>query len=995
MKKEFKKRRLVFTLSKNDDVGVVIEAYVVSLNELDEFSLSFRKVNMNTVYDYDIVLNDCEIQLIEIINNYSEDVLVKKFSKNNQKAKDFFKHLKPEHFHKVIRPYVEKRLIEGIEIIKKHDVPIYFKGRKKDAISEKPIKVVKEPADVVFNFIRENSKTKYFLNIKHLEKEISLTGKKYTFITHKPCWLLLGNTLFSFNEQIDSKKLIPFFTKKFVEIPPQSEKKYFETFILNAIRNYNVNAKGFDVETPETKRTAVFNLNNDFSESPLIQLSYHYDDVEFLSNDTNGNKVFLKKGHDDYKFVKINRNINWEQEIIEFIQNLGFKHKQGALYVLSDKQQKTVENGELKYQIITWLSEHKEMLDDKKIKIVQNPENTFVIGRPEINFRVTKEKDWFDVYGNVQFKGYEIPFINLRDHILNGNREFVLPDGKIALIPEEWFSKYEDLLKFGKNTRKSVKLDKHHFTLIRSLNDKFISNKLKKYNDFNIKKIHYKQVPKGINAQLRPYQLQGFNWMNYLYENNLSGCLADDMGLGKTLQVIALLMKFKEEFTKEIAPGQDIGKTKPVEKQLMLFDTVAIGDEAPASFKTSLIVMPLSLIHNWEDEIRKFAPGLRYFKYMGYKREQNFNKFADYDVILTTYGVIRNDINMLITFPFFYVILDESQMIKNPGSKVYRSVKKINSEYRLALTGTPVENSLIDLWSQMSFLNNGLLGNIHFFKQYFVSPIEKNQDETQKERLHRLIEPFILRRTKDSVAKDLPDLSIKTYYCEMSERQRALYEKEKSSIRNLILQNIEKKGKDKASFIILNGLMKLRLLANHPKLINNENADESGKFDEVIRSIHKLISENHKVLIYSSFVKHLNLFKAYFEENNIRYEYLIGNANENQRKKKIKEFQKHDDIKVFLISIKAGGTGLNLTSADYVFIIDPWWNPAVESQAINRTHRIGQNRNVLAYKFIVKDSIEEKILNLQEYKKGLTDEMMHNKNPFKDFTEEDINHLLS
>ncbi len=991
MKKEFKKRRLVFALSINDDVGVVIDAYVVSLNELDEFSLSFRKVNMNTVYDYDIVLNDCEIQLIEIINEYSEDVLVKRFSKNNQKSKDFFKHLKPDYFQKIIRPYVEKRLIEGIRLIKEHNIPVYFKGRKKDAINEKPIKVVKEPADVVFNFIRENAKTKYFLSINHLEKEISLTGKKYTFITHKPCWLLLENTLFSFSEQIDSKKLIPFFTKKFVEIPSQSEKKYFETFILNAIKNYKVNAKGFDIEIPEAERKAIFSLNNDFSDHPLIQLSYYYDNVEFLSNDTSVNQVILRKNQDDYKFIKINRNKNWEHEIVEFIQHLGFDHKQGALFVLSDKNQKTGENGNKKHQIIKWLSENKELLEEKNIQIVQNPDNTFVIGRPQINFKVNKEKDWFDVYGNVQFNGYEIPFIHLRDHILNGTREYVLPDGKIALIPDEWFSKYEDLLKFGRNTRKSVKLNKHHFTLIRSLNDRFVSNKLKKYEDFNIKKIHYKKVPKGINAKLRPYQLQGFNWMNYLYENNLGGCLADDMGLGKTLQVIALLMKFKEECIKNDAIKPD----KTVDKQLMLFDDFMIEHNVSVPIKTSLIIMPLSLIHNWEDEIKKFAPGLRYFKYMGYKREQNFNKFTDYDVILTTYGVIRNDINMLETFPFFYTILDESQMIKNPGSKVYRSVKKINSEYRLALTGTPVENSLLDLWSQMSFLNNGLLGNIHFFKQYFVSPIEKSQDETQKEKLHNLIEPFILRRTKDSVAKDLPDLSIKVYYCEMSENQRILYEKEKSSIRNLILQNIEKKGKDKASFIILNGLMRLRLLANHPKLINNENADESGKFDEVIRSIHKLISENHKVLVYSSFVKHLNLFKTYFEENNIRYEYLIGNANEKQRKQKIKEFQKHDDIKVFLISIKAGGTGLNLTSADYVFIIDPWWNPAVESQAINRTHRIGQNRNVLAYKFIVKDSIEEKILNLQEYKKGLTDEMMHNKNPFRNFSEEDIKQLLS
>jgi superfamily II DNA or RNA helicase len=968
---EIKRRKLVFALSISDDLGVILEPFVVDLTKTDEFSLSFRKVNINTITDYGLILADKEIELIQIMDEYSDENIVKTFSKKKLKPKEFYKQMNKDKFERVIRPYIETRLFKCLDIFKQaSDVDLYYKGKRNDAINDKPVKIYSEPALAVFNFIRENGKTRYYLTIKQLDREITLTNKRHLFITHKPCWLLLNNCIYSFRDKVDSKKLIPFFTKDHIEIPANSEKKYYESFILNTIKQFNVNASGFNISELTPQGKAVLKLDNEVLDEPVVSLMFYYDKAKFWSNDKTLNKVFLDKNNNEYNFFKIQRDIDWEKQIHGFLDELGLIPKQGANFILANGES----NKNKLHTLIQWLSNYQDELRAKRIEISQKEDvGKYHIGNVEVDFEINKNRDWFDVYGMVKFNGYEIPFISLRENILKGKREFLLPDGSIALIPEEWFKKYEGLLNFGQTKNDILKVRNFHFTLVEDLGKQFVENQLDAYKKLDTSNIKLQQVPPMLNAKLRPYQLQGFSWMYYLRENNLGGCLADDMGLGKTLQVLALLTKCKQEVDEK-------KQQKEVDEKFQE--------------RTSLIVMPLSLIHNWENEIKKFAPELKVFKYIGYNRLQKPEYFCKYDIILTTYGIIRNDIDVLNTFRFYYVILDESQAVKNPGSKIFNTVKKINSENRLILTGTPVENSLVDLWSQMSFLNNGLLGSLNFFKHYFSSPIERTNDEEKKIQLHRIIEPFILRRTKKNVAKDLPDLSTKIQYCEMSDEQRKLYEEEKSTIRNMILENLEKQGKEKSSFIILNGLMRLRLLSNHPSLIKNTEVKESGKFNEIIHSINKLISEDHKVLIYSSFVKHLDLFKKYFDEKDIKYSYLTGTVNEKQRKAKIKDFQNLEDIRVFLISIKAGGTGLNLTSADYVFIIDPWWNPAVEAQAINRTHRIGQKKNIMAYKFIAKDSIEEKIIRLQEEKSFLTEEMMNNKNPFNNISEEEIKELF-
>jgi SNF2 family DNA or RNA helicase len=388
----------------------------------------------------------------------------------------------------------------------------------------------------------------------------------------------------------------------------------------------------------------------------------------------------------------------------------------------------------------------------------------------------------------------------------------------------------------------------------------------------------------------------------------------------------------------------------------------------------------------------KFVPDLKVSVFGGQHRKPLKNYYHDAEVIITSYGIVRNDLKEFKNYDFLYIVLDESQLVKNPLSKTYKALLQLKSSYRLVLTGTPIENSLVDLWSQMNFLNPGLLGSYQFFKNEFVLPIQKHQSENQARKLKKLIHPFILRRNKSEVARDLPELSEQLIFCDMSEDQASFYEKEKSKARNIILQNIGRQGIEKSSIIILQSLTRLRQIANHPVLVNDEFPNHSGKFDEITRNLQSIVAEGHKALIFSSFVKHLDLFVQFCNENKLSYSYLTGDTT--NRGDIIRQFQESGDIRIFLISLRAGGFGLNLTAADYVFLLDPWWNPAVEEQALSRAHRIGQDKNVFVYRFIAKDSIEEKILKLQEKKSKLADLFISSNNPFSGISEEEVMELF-
>ena len=376
------------------------------------------------------------------------------------------------------------------------------------------------------------------------------------------------------------------------------------------------------------------------------------------------------------------------------------------------------------------------------------------------------------------------------------------------------------------------------------------------------------------------------------------------------------------------------------------------------------------------------------------KSNDIYKVFGFYDVVLTTYGTLRNDIDLLNNCQFQYLILDESQYVKNPDSQSYKAVKQINAYHKLVLTGTPVENSLTDLWAQLNIVNEGLLGSQTAFRNAYLNPIIKN-NKAKEDALLRIIQPFILRRTKDEVAPELPPLSQETVYCDMSDDQEIAYNEEKNKLRNSLLLIDTNFDPHKMAFLTLQGLTRLRLLANHPQLLNSDYAADSGKFEQIIMRFETLKSENHKVLIFSSFVKHLRLLAAHFDKEAWKYAWLSGSTPAAAREAEIERFKSDPDVNCFFISLKAGGVGLNLTAADYVFIIDPWWNPAAEMQALSRSHRIGQDKNVIVYRFISTETIEEKIRNLQDNKSKLAETFITSTNPLKDLNREEMVELIT
>jgi SNF2 family DNA or RNA helicase len=661
--------------------------------------------------------------------------------------------------------------------------------------------------------------------------------------------------------------------------------------------------------------------------------------------------VSLKKTDDQYTFVRIKRDNDRERELITLARNTG-------LFMASNKVTLP------KSAAMEWIGSHFTDLREHGFELRQKFEKKkFFLGTATIKIEVTESIDWFDIHAVITFGEFTISFKDLRKYIAKGQNEFTLPNGEIAIIPESWITEYSHLLNFAEeNADNQLILKKHHLALVQELDNGnlahvSLSNKLNKLSNFE--EIEDYPMPEGFVGELRPYQKAGYNWLRFLEEYRFGGCLADDMGLGKTVQTLALL-----QATAAANPGV-----------------------------ASLLVMPTSLIYNWEMEAARFSPKLRVLNYTGSDRYKNEKIFAKYDLVITSYGITRIDIDLFAKYKFNYVILDESQAIKNPDSIIAKAVLKLNSLNKLILSGTPVENSTMDLWSQMNFINPGLLGEQRYFRNEFLIPIEKKKSDDKTLKLYSLIKPFLLRRDKSQVAKDLPEKVENVKYCNMTPDQEEIYEKTKSSIRNKILEQIEVDGVGKNHIMLLQGLTLLRQMANHPVLADSEYASDSGKFNDIKHMLISALGKGHKILVFSQFVKHLAIISNFLKSENVPFTYLDGSTKD--RKQQVERFQNDDNYSIFLISLKAGGVGLNLTKADYVFILDPWWNPAAENQAIDRAHRIGQQNKVFTYKFITKNTVEEKILKLQASKLRLAKELISTEENFmKSLSKDDISSLL-
>jgi SNF2 family DNA or RNA helicase len=954
--------KIVYSICKHEFLGFLIEPHIVQLNSDDGFSLTYQRLFSTTALEFSGILDETDFKLIKLLEETEQGHIIKRHHKKAIRPFEYFSTIFDEKIYETLRPKIEKKMVEALSLIGNKD--LYLMSKEGWPV-ERKLSIATEPSSVLFHFRRNITETRYFPTIKFQGQRIEFMFKEAQIICNQPAWLLLDAVLYYFEEGVEGKKLQPFLNKRFISIPKSSEKAYFEKFVAPLIEKHAVYAEGFEIRTEKFEAIPVLKLLHTNSEVPQLQLYFRYGDYIFPSGSDRRVTVRTEKRDNDYIFHRIKRSLSWEKNKINILQELGLSSADTLFSNVYNPLSRNSEESPL--SIINWLNEHHEDLEAKGFLFEQTEGNKrYVIGRSKIDLEIRENNDWFDIHAVVHFGPYQIPFIDLKNHILNKIREFKLPSGEIAVIPEQWFAQYSNLLQFSEGSRQ-LKLKKHHIGLINDFSNSELAivsmdRKLKKLADFE--EIEEIDVPKAFHGILRPYQKAGYNWFHFLRKYNFGGCLADDMGLGKTVQTLALLQKIKEE------------------------------NHEIAIHTTSLIIMPTSLVYNWLNEAKKFAPKLKIHAHTGSFRNKDVEIFADYDVVITTYGISRVDVEILKTFFYEYIILDESQNIKNPASKSFKSVKTLKSKYKLILSGTPVENTVNDLWTQMSFINPGLLGSQSLFYTEFVIPIEKKKDEEKASKLQALIKPFVLRRTKTQVATELPPKTENLFYCQMSEEQKEYYEEIKSEYRNALLMNLEDGSYKKSQIQVLQGLTKLRQIANHPRMIDEGYTGDSGKFENVIHTLENVLSRGHKVLVFSQFVKHLDIYRKYFNAEKTPYAYLDGATT--KRGEVVKEFQSNKDIKLFLISIKAGGVGLNLTEADYVFILDPWWNPAVEQQAIDRTHRIGQNKNVFIYKFITKDTVEEKILALQNRKRKVAESLITTEESFvKSLTARDIEDILS
>jgi non-specific serine/threonine protein kinase len=593
----------------------------------------------------------------------------------------------------------------------------------------------------------------------------------------------------------------------------------------------------------------------------------------------------------------------------------------------------------------------------------------FNTAKPRTQIHISSNTDWFDAKVDIHFGEQKVTIAEVKRALANKQQFVQLDDGTLGILPEEWIKKYSLLFRIGEGKSNQLRLSKYHTSVIDELhaakNEEELFFQLEeKYDNLRgFESIQEIDPPAHLEHTLRPYQKFGFQWLHYLSEVNWGGILADDMGLGKTVQALSFLHHYQD----------------------------TNGD------MMALVVCPTTLMFNWENEIKKFTPQLDYLIHHGGDRTRDKKVLQKHHVIITTYGTLRSDIKLFSDLQLDYVVLDESQAIKNPASKVTKAAGLLKSKHRLCMSGTPLQNNTFDVYAQMNFLNPGMLGSIEFFRQEFSIPIDKFGEQDRKEHLRKLLFPFILRRTKEQVAKDLPEKVETILYCEMEDEQRAIYDAYRNDYRDKILGVIESQGIQKSQLTILQGLMKLRQICDSPAIMNEPEPfpNVSIKLEELTREITENIS-NHKALVFSQFLGMLGLIKQKLTELGVPFEYFDGSTSAIDRQKAIDNFQQNDSCRVFLISLKAGGVGLNLTAADYVYIVDPWWNPAVEQQAIDRTHRIGQTKNIFAYRMICKDTIEDKIVQLQEKKRSLARDLISDDEGFvKNLTREDVEYLFS
>ena len=711
----------------------------------------------------------------------------------------------------------------------------------------------------------------------------------------------------------------------------------------------------------------VVTMGIDYDQSLKAFLDFEYDGVRIPYSKTNVDKVqyiTVKKPDEDLIYW-VKRNIKHENEAYAMLLACKFVPMQTNNLALEKENAIDFYNYYLNQAGDGWRFEEKD--DMSFFKLMDKPFKLCA----KIDFS-EEQPDSFDISIYGQAGDEIISFDEIYDTIQSGEKYARIRSlGFVEYPAQNIYSMMRSFNSFDvyRNPDNRFTVKTYRAGLINELKnlgvELILSDRFKTFWEqmSTFSTVETLTLPNGINAEFREYQLKGFGWLWFMYKYGLNGILADDMGLGKTLQALTVLQKAKEE-------------------------------DGPMP---TLVIAPTTVVFNWESEIQKFAPSLSCLKLQGGERKQFFDKIPEYDVVITSYALLRRDIKKLKDINFRYVILDESQNIKNATSQTAQAVKQLTSQHKLALSGTPIENKLEELWSVFDFLMPGFLFTMADFNSRYVNPIMEHQDKVVEKRLKLQIYPFILRRMKRDVAKDLPDKVENIAYCELTDDQRDFYLQVLDSTKEELFKSIEQNGLEKSRLSIFSALLRMRQICCHPRLYdknNVKNVISSGKFEKLKVMLEEIISEKHRILLFSQFVDMLDIVKAWLDKSGIKYEYLTGKTKDRQGA--VERFNTDPTIPIFLISLKAGGTGLNLTGADYVIHYDPWWNPAVEDQATDRAYRIGQTKKVFVYRLITKNTVEEKIQKLKTIKRNLVDSVISvDRNITKSLTMDDIREIFS
>ena len=931
-------------------------AYIVALDKAGILTHRKDKATENSLSNVGIVFTPTVKKLFDTIVSLSPKNLEKKFNGTAKKPVPLLVLLQEKAVKDAVMKFVHRHLSDFLQTILQENLPICFDLERKQLTHLTQLTLNPMPLQPDIYFERNTEGLLYRLQMLENNKAWRVQEKHCLLLCNEPAWLIQDGRLCTI-EGMNGFRLKAFKDKDEVIVPQAKVKEYCQKIILPMLEKIDFRHEGFDIIVHQLVQKTTLTLTHDFiHHSAGLALNFDYGKQAFNWKETRSQRSFLDiNAQGDVIIHHVKRNVEAEAKFIRELTDLGLNSSNSNHFSFENAQNASIT------ALIEWLITHQKDLENKgftvELPVVEN--KTVALLRPELSLQKTEENDWFDLKGHISIGEFSIPFGQLVPNIRDNNPYFLLPNGLYFLIPDAWFETYENVARFGKIDGETIRIKRHQAAHLLEKKEGFNSEEI---TEEMTEKIASWTPPQYLKADLRPYQIEGVQWLIQHYYNGKGALLADDMGLGKSLQTIATLLFAKEnkQNNASILRG----------RQMSVFD--AEPTENFLNPLQAILVLPASLVYNWQSEWKKFTSNIFVYPYIGANRIKDLRVLKSYDVILTTYQTVAKDIDLLAQITWEYAVLDESQYIKNKESDAFKAVNRLDARHKISLSGTPIENSLSDLWAQMQFINPNVLKSYAFFDRTFIKPIEKGQSVVQKEELRALVQPYLLRRTKNEVAKDLPEEIRQTVYSEMSEEQKKLYDKEKSAIRNALL-NVELLGGSEFTYKakVLESLLRLRQLAIHPKLLYPDYTGESAKFNDVLATWDAVRRADHKMLIFSFFKTNLALYSEYFDKNTVKYNLLTGDTDLKKRHQEVMDFGKNADSQTFLISLKAGGVGLNLTAADYVFLLDPWWNPAAENQAIARAHRIGQTKTVMALSFITKDTIEEKIMLLKARKTAL------------------------